>query len=76
VNWRLGLGDTTGAALHVVSHPQTSHNPINLDFLLDPLSKSEFLSLKHHGKAAHQTVMQTLIDFGTLSPIIDLSEVF
>jgi len=27
------------------THPQTSHNPINLDFLLDPLSKSEFLSL-------------------------------
>jgi HEAT repeat protein len=40
----LGLGAATAAALYVVTHPQTSHNPINLDFLLDPLSKSEFLS--------------------------------
>ncbi len=32
------------AAPYVVTHPQSSHDPINLVFLLDPLSKSEFLS--------------------------------
>jgi hypothetical protein len=41
---RLGLGAASVAAQYVVTHPQPSHNPINLDFLLDPLSKSEFLS--------------------------------
>jgi hypothetical protein len=40
----LGLGAASAAAQYVVTHPQPSHNPINLDFLLDPLSKSEFLS--------------------------------
>jgi hypothetical protein len=40
----LGLGAASAAAQYVVTHPKTSHNPINLDFLLDPLSKSEFLS--------------------------------
>jgi hypothetical protein len=40
----LGLGAASAAAQYIVTHPQTSHNPINLDFLLDPLSKSEFLS--------------------------------
>jgi hypothetical protein len=40
----LGLGAASAAAQDVVTHPQLSHNPINLDFLLDPLSKSEFLS--------------------------------
>jgi len=46
IGWsRLGLGAASAAAQYVVTHPQTSHNPINLDFLLDPLSKSEFLSL-------------------------------
>jgi hypothetical protein len=41
---RLGLGAASAAIQYVVTHPQPSHNPINLDFLLDPLSKSEFLS--------------------------------
>jgi hypothetical protein len=41
----LGLGAASTAAQYVVTHPQPSHNPVNLDFLLDPLSKSEFLSL-------------------------------
>jgi hypothetical protein len=40
----LGLGAASAAAQYVVTHSQPSHNPINLDFLLDPLSKSEFLS--------------------------------
>jgi len=40
----LGLGAVSVAAQYVVTHPQLSHNPINFDFLLDPLSKSEFLS--------------------------------
>jgi hypothetical protein len=40
----LGLGAASAAAQYVVTHPQTSHNPINLVFLLDPLSKSELLS--------------------------------
>jgi len=40
----LGLGDATAAAQYVVTHPQTSHNPINFEFLLDSLLKSEFLS--------------------------------
>ena len=45
IGWRrLGLGDATAAAQYVVTHPQTSHNPTNFDFLLDSLSKSEFLS--------------------------------
>jgi hypothetical protein len=45
IGWsRLGLGAASAAAQYVVTHPQTSHNPTNLDFLLDPLSKSEFLS--------------------------------
>ena len=34
---------------YVVTHPQPSHNPVNLDFLFDPLSKSEFLSLSFCG---------------------------
>ena len=38
------LGAASAAAQYVVTHPQLSHNPINLDFLLDPLLKSEFLS--------------------------------
>ena len=40
----MGLGAASAAAQYIVTHPQASHNPINLDFLLDPLSKSEFLS--------------------------------
>jgi len=45
IGWRrLGLGDATAAAQYVVTHPQSSHNPTNFDFLLDSLSKSEFLS--------------------------------
>jgi hypothetical protein len=40
----LGLGAASAAAQYVVSHPQPSHNPVNLDLLLDPLSKNEFLS--------------------------------
>ncbi len=40
----MGLGAASAAAQYVVTHPQTSHNPINLDFLLYSLSKSEFLS--------------------------------
>jgi hypothetical protein len=41
---RISSGAASVAAQYVVTHPQPSHNPINLDFLLDPLSKSEFLS--------------------------------
>jgi hypothetical protein len=40
----VGLGAASAAAQSFVTHPQSSHNPINLAFLLDPLSKSEFLS--------------------------------
>ena len=40
----MGLGAASTAAQYVVTHSQPSHNPVNLDFLLDPLSKSEFLS--------------------------------
>jgi len=40
----VGFGAASKAAQYVVTHPQPSHNPINLDFLLNPLSKSEFLS--------------------------------
>jgi hypothetical protein len=40
----LGLGAALTAVQYVVTHSQPSHNPVNLDFLLDPLSKSEFLS--------------------------------
>jgi hypothetical protein len=39
----LGLGAASTAAQYVVTHSQPSHKPVNLDFLLDPLSKSEFL---------------------------------
>jgi hypothetical protein len=38
------LSTLSAAAQYVVTHPQTSHNPINLDFLLHPLSKIQFLS--------------------------------
>ena len=45
IGWsRLGLGAASAAAQHVVTHPQPSHNPINFDFFLDSLLKSEFLS--------------------------------
>jgi len=47
----LGLGAASAAAQSVVTHSQPSHNPINLDFLLDPLSKSQFLSLFKGGKS-------------------------
>jgi hypothetical protein len=30
---------------------------------------------KHHGKTAHQAIMQTIIEFSALAPVIDLSEV-
>jgi hypothetical protein len=40
----IGAWDATTAAQYVVTHPQTSHNPINFDFLLDSLSKSDFFS--------------------------------
>ena len=33
----MGLGAVSVAAQYVVTHPQLSHNPINFDFLLDPL---------------------------------------
>jgi aldehyde dehydrogenase (NAD+) len=49
----LGLGAASAAAQYVVTHPQSSLNPINLDFLLDPLSKSEFLSL-HDNNHKHK----------------------
>ena len=44
IGWsRLGLGAASAAAQYVVTHPQPSHNPVNLDFLLDPLSKKRIL---------------------------------
>ena len=55
---RLGLGAASAAAQYVVTHPQTSHNPINLDFLLDPLSKSEFLSFSPFGDISTLMVWQ------------------
>ena len=42
---RLGLGAASAAAQYVVTHSQTAHNPINLAFLLDPLSKKRILIL-------------------------------
>jgi hypothetical protein len=42
---RLELGAASVATQYVVTHPQLSHNPINLDLLLDPLSKSKFFSI-------------------------------
>jgi len=45
------LGAASEKAQYVATHPQQSHNPINLDFLLDPLSKSQFLSLFKGGKS-------------------------
>jgi hypothetical protein len=53
----LGLGAASAAAQYVVTHSQPSHNPINLDFLLDPLSKSEFLSFN-----SWDLILQTLSD--------------
>jgi hypothetical protein len=47
---------TQAAAQYVVTHPQPSHNPVNLDFLLDPLSKSEFLSFILLQKATSKPV--------------------
>ena len=41
---QLGLGVASAAALYFVTHPQPAHNHVNHDFLLDPLSKNEFLS--------------------------------
>jgi hypothetical protein len=41
---QLGLGVASAAALYFVTYPRPAHNHVNLDFLLDPLSKSEFLS--------------------------------
>ncbi len=29
---------------------------------------------KHHGKAAHQVIMEAIVDFAALSAIIDLPE--
>ena len=43
----MGLGAASTAAQYFVTHSQPSHNPVNLDFLLDPLSKSEFLSFSY-----------------------------
>jgi hypothetical protein len=40
----MASSDATAAAQYGVTHPQTSHNPINFDFLLDSLSTSEFFS--------------------------------
>ena len=57
----MGLGAASTAAQYVVTHPQTSHNPINLDFLLDPLSKSEFLSF-----STYETDIESLIEEGIL----------
>jgi len=41
----LELGAASTAAQYVVTHSQLSHNPINFVFLLELLSKSEFLSV-------------------------------
>jgi hypothetical protein len=41
----LGLVAASVAAQCVDAHPQPPHNFDNLSFLLDPLSKSEFLSI-------------------------------
>ena len=30
---------------------------------------------KHHGKTAHQAIMQQMVDFPTLSMVIDFAEV-
>jgi len=50
VEWsRLGLGAASVAAQYIVTHPQPSHNPINFGFLLDPLSKNEFLFFYGYG---------------------------
>lgn len=38
------------SAQHVVTHPQLVHN---FTFLLNPLSKSEFLSFSYHSKASN-----------------------
>jgi len=38
------LGAASAAAQYIVTYPQASHNPINPDFLLDPLSKIGFVS--------------------------------
>jgi hypothetical protein len=43
----VGLGAASAAVQYVVTPPQTSHNPINLDFLLDPLSKSYIADQNH-----------------------------
>jgi hypothetical protein len=40
----VGLAAASVTAPYVGIHPSPSNNPINLHFLLDPLSKSEFLS--------------------------------
>ena len=45
IGWsRLGFGAASVETRFIVAFPQPSHNPINPDFLLDPLLKSEFLS--------------------------------
>jgi len=40
----LGLDAASVAKQYIVTHPQPSHNPINLSFLFEPLSDSNFLS--------------------------------
>ena len=31
---------------------------------------------KHHGKAAHQVIMEAIVDFAALSAVIDLPKMF
>jgi len=65
----LGLGAASAAAQYVVTHPQPSHNPVNLDFLLDPLSKSEFLSFPFILQAGFEKLL-------TVYPIMQKANVF
>ena len=43
-----------------------------LDALLE--GKKRWILKKHHGKAAHQTIMQGIVDFCVLAQIVDLVE--
>jgi len=50
---------------------------VGLDTVLHPLLKGKKRGVleKHHGKSAHQAIMQNMVDFTALSVIIDLAEV-
>jgi hypothetical protein len=50
----LGLGDATAAAQYVITHPQTSHNPTNFDFLLDRSQKANFYPYNAHKEDADE----------------------